>query len=58
MQRQDEVEAFDDDSQESARREPIARSKESYSRTPRPKRRGTTASFNGLHRRRKKRIKW
>jgi hypothetical protein len=58
MQKIDELEEFDDDASESARHEPTARNKESYSRTPRPKRRGTSTSFNGLHRRRKKRIKW
>lgn len=58
MQKSAGLDEFEDESTIDSRREPIGSRKETFSRTPRPKRRATTNSFNGLHRRRKKRIKW
>lgn len=55
--------AFDDrgdesrDLQHTTRRESAA-TPPKFKQSPRPKRQGSSDSFNGLHRRRKKRIQW
>ncbi|MEX2186355.1 MAG: hypothetical protein WD875_06165 [Pirellulales bacterium] len=47
----------DRDLQHSKRRESAA-TPPKFKQSPRPKRQGSSDSFNGLHRRRKKRIQW
>ncbi len=58
MQREEELNELDSDDGESVRGAKRVRAQPSYKRTPRPKQRGSSVSFNGIHRRRKKKVTW